>query len=365
MTMALGSFASRVVATKVVATDGTGDFTDIASAIADLPTGGGVVYVREGTYTISSQITIDKSNVSIIGAGRSTILNQSGYTGSIFYADTKNDIVIQGLYIDGNGLQAIGEAGVKFVTCTFCIVDTCWIYECKHGVYLSGGSNLTIKYCKIYDPKTAGIFGGGADVRILYNEIHGSDGYGVQLGASTYLKLMGNHIYSNSSDGIYASAPDYGLIAFNSLHNNASENIYIINTNNYLQVIGNYCYYCTTTNLYMSACHNAVVADNVCSGAIQHGIALSSCNHCVVSNNVCNANDSGNQATYDGIILVSSDNCIVANNRCRENDRYEINISNAACDKCLVHGNICIGADHVGAINDSGTGTVSADNIVV
>jgi len=70
MAMAGGSFASRVVATRVVATDGTGDFTDIQSAIDDLPSGGGVVYVKEGTYAITSAITITSSNVGLIGAGK-------------------------------------------------------------------------------------------------------------------------------------------------------------------------------------------------------------------------------------------------------------------------------------------------------
>ena len=61
MAMGAGGFSSRVVATAVVATDGTGDFTDIPAAIASLPAGGGVVYVKEGTYTIGSAIVITKS----------------------------------------------------------------------------------------------------------------------------------------------------------------------------------------------------------------------------------------------------------------------------------------------------------------
>ncbi|MEK0337769.1 MAG: hypothetical protein QQN41_10090, partial [Nitrosopumilus sp.] len=72
--MSFGSFASRVVATKVVAIDGTGDFTDIQSAIDDLPAGGGVVYIKEGTYTITAGITFPNAAISLIGAGRSTII---------------------------------------------------------------------------------------------------------------------------------------------------------------------------------------------------------------------------------------------------------------------------------------------------
>jgi len=80
MTMALGSFASRVVATKVVATDGTGDFTDIQSAIDDLPSTGGVVYIKEGTYDISTGLTITTANVALIGAGKASQIHTTGST---------------------------------------------------------------------------------------------------------------------------------------------------------------------------------------------------------------------------------------------------------------------------------------------
>ncbi|GAI66798.1 unnamed protein product [marine sediment metagenome] len=47
MGMSMGSFATRVIATIVVATDGTGDTDDIQEGIDLLPAGGGVVYIRE------------------------------------------------------------------------------------------------------------------------------------------------------------------------------------------------------------------------------------------------------------------------------------------------------------------------------
>ncbi len=74
MAMGAGGFASRVVATAVVATDGTGDFTDIPAAIASLPAGGGVVYIKEGLYIIAASIAITKANTSLIGDGKSTII---------------------------------------------------------------------------------------------------------------------------------------------------------------------------------------------------------------------------------------------------------------------------------------------------
>ncbi len=81
--------ADRTIATKIVAAsdsqnkekadyvgDGTSDELDIASAITALPAAGGVVYLLDGTYNFGAMLTITKSNVSLIGAGKSTILKK-------------------------------------------------------------------------------------------------------------------------------------------------------------------------------------------------------------------------------------------------------------------------------------------------
>ena len=70
MGMSAGSFTVGAVATIVVAADGSGDFTAVQDGIDALPAGGGVVYIKEGTYTISVAIEIRKSNVALMGAGR-------------------------------------------------------------------------------------------------------------------------------------------------------------------------------------------------------------------------------------------------------------------------------------------------------
>jgi len=75
MAMGMSLKTKYAVGTVIVAEDGSGDFIDIESAIDSLPNTGGVVYIKEGTYSISSGITITKSNVSILGAGSSTIIN--------------------------------------------------------------------------------------------------------------------------------------------------------------------------------------------------------------------------------------------------------------------------------------------------
>ncbi len=51
---------------KVVALDGTGDFDDIEEAINALPSSGGTIFIKDGTYTITNTITIYKTQYRIL-----------------------------------------------------------------------------------------------------------------------------------------------------------------------------------------------------------------------------------------------------------------------------------------------------------
>jgi pectin methylesterase-like acyl-CoA thioesterase len=53
--------------TNVVAADGSGNFTNVASAVAALPATGGNIYIKPGTYT--GQFTVSYPNVSLRGLG--------------------------------------------------------------------------------------------------------------------------------------------------------------------------------------------------------------------------------------------------------------------------------------------------------
>jgi len=126
MAMNLGSWATRSVATVVVATDGTGDTTDIQTGINLLPATGGVVYVKEGIYTITSAIEINKSNVSLIGAGRSTKIETAADI-KMFHADSVDFLVIEKFFIWGSGSGNVNNYGIYFDSVTNSIIRECWI----------------------------------------------------------------------------------------------------------------------------------------------------------------------------------------------------------------------------------------------
>ena len=117
--------------------------------------------------------------------------------------------------------------------------------------------------------------------------------------------------------------------------------------------------HCDVNNrgIELSGSDDCVVIGNIVTSSTQDGIKLNSCDNNIINGNISKDNDVGNTTTYSGIFLLNSDNNIISSNRCENNDNFEIDISAADCNKNILIGNICIGSDHVGAINDAGTNT--------
>jgi pectin methylesterase-like acyl-CoA thioesterase len=115
--------------TNVVAADGSGNFTTLAAAIAALPTSGGSIYIRPGTYT--GQNIIAANNVSLRGLGGDptkiilTASNSNGtsggdknsstlqVTGSAFYME---NITLWNTYQIDNGVTANSQAVALYLS---------------------------------------------------------------------------------------------------------------------------------------------------------------------------------------------------------------------------------------------------------
>ena len=306
--MSMGSFATRTVATLVVATDGTGDFTDIQTAINALPANGGCVYIKEGTYNITVPIVIDSNNVSIMGCGRSTIIAQQTNNADCIQVSNCTGNIIENVYLHGPAL--IGGYAVNYNTVDHSYIRFIWFDNFTYGIYLT---ESTYNYISGNETTGTGIAGG---IWLTSN--------------SDYNIISSNMISGCASAGIYLNVSEHCIISSNICSDNDIYGIEII-------------------SLYV------VVNSNTCSGNTSHGIYLTA-----GRNNIVDGNDVFDNGG-DGISLMSDDNDIISNNRCRDNTN-EINISNAFCDKNLVLGNICLGA-HVAAIVDNGTNTHIGHNI--
>lgn len=123
--------SDKYVATKLVAADGSGDYTDIQSAINALPASGGVVYVKEGTYTLSSKITIDKK-LTLIGSGNGTKIEWSGTGEAILTSGNAKNVHISDISIVLSGTSE--NCGIKVSSITY--------YSRFENIYIGGTGYL-------------------------------------------------------------------------------------------------------------------------------------------------------------------------------------------------------------------------------
>ena len=192
------------VATNIVAVDGSGDFEDIQSAIDDLPAGGGVVYIKEGTYTLTSGLAINKSGISLIGSGHSTEIKAiSSISNLVIIAADINYITIDNIYFNGN--NSLIWSVIRFSGASSrSRISNCWLGNwAPRGItFVSAGSGITIEN-NIFESISAG----GPNYALLVNNssnvflrgnyiISSTNTYGIQVLTGTCYNIMitGNQI---------------------------------------------------------------------------------------------------------------------------------------------------------------------------
>ncbi len=107
----------------------------------------------------------------------------------------------------------------------------------------------------------------------------------------------------------------------------------------------------------LSTANNVIIRDLTIQDSTDAngGLYLSGSDDCVIRDCVVTG------CTNDGIKLSNSDNVMIHFNKVTGNGAYGINVSNATCDDSIITNNNL--KDNIsGAINDAGTGTISANN---
>ena len=129
-------------ATIIVALDGSGDAETIEEGINMLPSGGGVVYIKEGTYIQTKQITFPNDNISLIGSGSSTIIT-SNATETMFFIGKKG---ITFSYIKFYNTKE-DKYSINFGTgAAECYINACWIESASasNGILTNGSATKII-----------------------------------------------------------------------------------------------------------------------------------------------------------------------------------------------------------------------------
>lgn len=215
--------------------DGTSDQAEINAAIAALPSGGGEVLLLDGTYNISSSITVNKANVSLRGCGAATVIARkfNGTSANGVISCSAANCTISHLAIDGNKGSYTNEnnRGVYATTsaANFTIEDLS-IQNSRDGIYVGGMTGGRITGCRIKNSgaygvyvynaaaidishnhidaagETAVLITGGKSVNVNGNTITGSGNYGARLIGSATMCTIVNNICLDNAGGISLEA---------------------------------------------------------------------------------------------------------------------------------------------------------------
>ena len=223
--------------------DGTDDGVEIQNAITALPSSGGEIVILDGTYNIASRIYISKSNVSIVGNGKSTVLKRmwnSTPTEGVITVDYASYTSFSNFSIDGNNTQynAATNCAIYFSNCSYFVVNLVFSYNGRYGIYAFLSN-----------------YGVISNNLIFYN-----NDVGINFSNSNKIACTGNFCMNNKT----------GFLANNSFSVNCSCNIFNDST-----------WY----GMYLYGCTNGVFSNNVCNDNGILGIQIESSSNNTVSNN--------------------------------------------------------------------------------
>lgn len=203
--------APVAAATITVAADGTGDYTTIEAAVA-ASAAGDTIFIKAGSYSLSTTVHVSNSGVTIKGEGSDKVLVNSG---------------IYSINIDGNGdiVEDLTFAG--------------------NAIALSSGSSN----CIIKNNTFLNLNSGAIGIASSYNQITDNiiikpSSYGISTPTSpaTAFNIIKNNTIVDSSAttyGIYLYSSS-SLVEHNTVRDGTSAGIYIRNANN--TIIKNFFY---------------------------------------------------------------------------------------------------------------------------
>lgn len=193
---------------------GTNDSSSaFTNAIAACPAYGTVI-VGPGTYKLASEVTIGKSNITILGFGATITTATNGVYRKLM-ATAQSGLMIQGIRFNGgytSGGTGLGTGCVELTTCTNCKILNCdFANSPSAGVnVLSACSEITVSNCD-FNFCFVGIFSNGDGSndphKLILSHCHFRNGVGststnfsggIKIsGASTNLHQQCGHVISD------------------------------------------------------------------------------------------------------------------------------------------------------------------------
>jgi hypothetical protein len=338
-------------------TDGTADEVQIQAAIDALPSTGGRIVFREGTYTLSAVVTIAKDGVTLQGQGKGSIITLVAAANNVSFfklghaSTTYKNCVIRDFYLDGNGSSATGT--------TSYIIDNSTLAASMENVLITG--------CYFTNAENAAIVS-DASITITNNwfvnnngaSLTGAGSFVIHLDVVTHPVIIdSNHFSEDTRTGIGFIGPSGSKvhISNNTFETTSNVNASLIKgvnfvTNNFFylrsgtlgssfiaiegcgQVIGNrFGDGAITFNVASVAVKNCnYIADNLISGGV--GVHITNTNSRIIGNEI---------STNGDAIKIDDTPCTIMGNRLRPgltaNNTYN-GITLNGDDPCTIQGNI-------------------------
>lgn len=213
-------------ASYVVATDSeNGDYTDIQTAINALPSTGGMVHVKEGTYTITSTISITGENISLIGSGSGTVIRVTGAIDGITASGV--GLTMADLYLVGDGESAVD--GLQLNNLENSVIRNVWVENfTSDGMELSGGQGVVVRDSFVWGNANNGILIWDTDNSLITNNMvyqNSWDGIRIDGNADNNL-VTSNYVFSNDKGITVNNANcDNNALGINYANSNATADL--------------------------------------------------------------------------------------------------------------------------------------------
>ena len=286
-----------------VVTSCTSAQTTINTAIAALPSGGGTIYLLEGTYIIDGSINLP-SNIKFTGSGVTTVIKLKDSINATVNAITNsgasnNNITVDNIKLDGNKANntAGTQTGINFNAVSSSRITSIYADNFRtNGVLWASGSNPDnlISNSSFTSNTTSAVEATLTDSSITGN-VFDSSSYGLRTNTggntSRYVTVSGNTFQNTSTFGVYLGTT---------------------NTNNY-NVTGNVFNMTAGSAIRIEWTTGHTISSNIINGGstgIHMDCAGSStvCTNIISNNNITNVTSGGISATSSSLGSVAGTN---------------------------------------------------------
>ena len=345
--------------------DGTDDQEELNEAIAALPEQGGSIYLREGTYVLSGNVTVTRSDVQLKGAGSATkMVLEPSMNESIcaFLIEDASNIKISDLSIEGKAMDG-SEApmrGTLLGNSTDCELSGLHINDMKtHGINTINSTDITIDAnCISNCTLSAILLVGTDDALVIGNTLDGgvdstlrleqcqnsivsnnivssSAWHGILLHYCEMNTVESNVVYASGSCGIYLDTSSRNVVSANQALESALYGIFVGFLSSHNTVTGNTVHGSGGNGISLDNSRGNVVNANLVTDSGWQGINLYICSAATVNGNTVETTG------YSGISLSTCDSCLVTDNTVCDADQNGIRLSSSSDN--VLRGNVVFG----------------------